>query len=356
MGTTRYAVIGSGRMGQEHISTLALIADAEITALADTDAGMLAAAADLAGPGARTFDDSRDLLAADLADALIIATPNHTHAEILLPALETGLPIMVEKPLCTTVEDCRRVIDAAAARRAPVWVAMEYRYMPPVARLVEEVRRGTVGRLRMLAIREHRNPFLRKVGDWNRFSRNTGGTMVEKCCHFFDLMRHIIAAEPVRVFASGAQDVNHLDERYDGETPDLVDNAYVVVDFETGARALLDLCMFAEASRDQEEIAAVGDRGKVECGVPSSTLLIGRRDAKDLETETVFVDPAVLAAGDHHGSTYFEHLAFLDALDGGGKPEVGLDDGLWAVAMGVAAERSIKERRPVTMAELGLGA
>ena len=113
--------------------------------------------------------------------------------------------------------------------------------------------------------------------------------------------------------------------------------------------------MFAEASRDQEEIAAVGDRGKVECGVPSSTLLIGRRDAKDLETETVFVDPAVLAAGDHHGSTYFEHLAFLAALDGG-KPEVGLDDGLWAVAMGVAAERSIKERRPVTMAELGLGA
>ncbi|MEE8270741.1 MAG: Gfo/Idh/MocA family oxidoreductase [Alphaproteobacteria bacterium] len=355
MGTTRYAVIGSGRMGQEHISTLALIADAEITALADTDAGMLAAAADLAGPGARTFDDSRDLLAADLADALIIATPNHTHAEILLPALETGLPIMVEKPLCTTVEDCRRVIDAAAARRAPVWVAMEYRYMPPVARLVEEVRRGTVGRLRMLAIREHRNPFLRKVGDWNRFSRNTGGTMVEKCCHFFDLMRHIIAAEPVRVFASGAQDVNHLDERYDGETPDLVDNAYVVVDFETGARALLDLCMFAEASRDREEIAAVGDRGKVECGVPSSTLLIGRRDAMELETETVFVDPAVLAAGDHHGSTYFEHLAFLAALDGG-KPEVGLDDGLWAVAMGVAAERSIKERRPVTMAELGLGA
>ncbi len=355
MGTTRYAVIGSGRMGQEHISTLALIADAEITALADTDAGMLAAAAELAGPGARTFDDSRDLLAADLADALIIATPNHTHAEILLPALETGLPIMVEKPLCTTVEDCRRVIDAAAARRAPVWVAMEYRYMPPVARLVEEVRRGTVGRLRMLAIREHRNPFLRKVGDWNRFSRNTGGTMVEKCCHFFDLMRHIIAAEPVRVFASGAQDVNHLDERYDGETPDLVDNAYVVVDFETGARALLDLCMFAEASRDREEIAAVGDRGKVECGVPSSTLLIGRRDAMELETETVFVDPAVLAAGDHHGSTYFEHLAFLAALDGG-KPEVGLDDGLWAVAMGVAAERSIKERRPVTMAEFGLGA
>ena len=52
---------------------------------------------------------------------------------------------------------------------------------------------GRVGTLQMLSIREHRFPFLPKVGDWNRFSRNTGGTMVEKCCHFFDLMRLIIA-------------------------------------------------------------------------------------------------------------------------------------------------------------------
>ena len=158
--------------------------------------------------------------------------------------------------------------------------------MPPVARLIEEVRAGTIGRLRMLAIREHRFPFLRKVGDWNRFARNTGGTMVEKCCHFFDLMRLIIDA-PSRCgsIASGAQDVNHLDERYDGETPDMVDNAYVIVDFEGGARALLDLCMFAEVSRDQEEIAAVGERGKVEAGVPSSTLFIGDRESGESRTE-----------------------------------------------------------------------
>jgi hypothetical protein len=56
----------------------------------------------------------------------------------------------------------------------------------------------------------------------------------------------------MRFDASAAQDVNHLDERYDGEAPDILDNAYVTVDFANGARALLDLCMFAprgEASR-----------------------------------------------------------------------------------------------------------
>ena len=355
MGTTRYAIIGAGNMGQEHMRNLALIPDAVVSAIADPDPGMRAAAAALAGPKARAFDDPSDLLAAEIADALVIATPNHTHVDFMMPALETGLPILVEKPLCTTLEDCRRVIDAAKGRPAPVCVAMEYRYMPPVTRLIEEVRAGTVGRLRMLAIREHRFPFLTKVGDWNRFARNTGGTMVEKCCHFFDLMRLIVDAEPVRVFASGAQDVNHLDECYDGEIPDMVDNAYVIVDFEGGARALLDLCMFAENSRDQEEIAAVGDRGKVEAGIPSSTLFVGLRDSAEQRTETIPVDLDILAAGNHHGSTYFEHLAFRKAIVEGARPEVDLNDGIRAVAMGLAAERSIKERRPVEMAEFGLG-
>jgi len=217
------------------------------------------------------------LVAADVCDAVVIATPNHTHHDVLLDLLPTDLHLLVEKPLCTTVPDCRRVLDAAEGREAVVWVGLEYRYMPPVARLVREVRAGAVGRVRMVHLREHRFPFLPKVGDWNRFSRNTGGTLVEKCCHFFDLMAHIVGERPERVMASGAQDVNHLDERYDGEVPDILDNAYVIVEFPGGARGLLDLCMFAEGSAHQEEVVVVGDVGKVEAFLPDSTLRTGRR-------------------------------------------------------------------------------
>ena len=53
--------------------------------------------------------------------------------------------------------------------------------------------------------------------NWNRFNANTGGTLVEKCCHFFDLMRLFAAADPVRVMASGAIDLNHKDEIYNGK-------------------------------------------------------------------------------------------------------------------------------------------
>jgi myo-inositol 2-dehydrogenase/D-chiro-inositol 1-dehydrogenase len=120
----------------------------------------------------------------------------------------------------------------------------------------------------MISIREHRFPFLKKVGDWNRFNQNTGGTLVEKCCHFFDLMRLIARAEPVRVYASGAADVNFRDERYDGRTPDILDNGFVVVDFDNGVRGMLELCMFAEGSRWQEAISVIGDSAKAEALVP----------------------------------------------------------------------------------------
>ena len=116
--------------------------------------------------------------------------------------------------------------------------------MPALAAF--DAKGATVGQRRMLSIREHRYPFLKKVDDWNRFNRYSGGTFVEKCCHFFDLMRLFLKAEPVRVFASAAQDVNHLAERYGGAQPDIWDNGYVIIDFDNGCRGMLDLCMFAD--------------------------------------------------------------------------------------------------------------
>ena len=233
--------------------------------------------------------------------------------------------------------------------------------MPPVQALLDAVRTGEAGRLQMLSIREHRFPFLPKVGDWNRFSRRTGGTLVEKCCHFFDLMRLILRSEPVRVYASGAMDVNHRDERYGGEAPDILDNAYVIVDFADGTRALLDLCMFCEGSYWQEAIAATGDRGKVECFIPGpsrfwpggaerhSELERSPREPKSPQRRTVDVDPAALAAGDHHGSTYFQHLRFNRVVREGAPVEVTLEDGLRAVRIGLAAEQSAREGRAISL-------
>jgi myo-inositol 2-dehydrogenase/D-chiro-inositol 1-dehydrogenase len=357
----RFAIIGTGLMGIEHIKNLKIRPEAQIVALSDPVKKSLDRARTALGDDANnveSFSDCGALIAArnsGLAlDAVIVASPNHTHHEVLKPLFGTGLHILCEKPLCTTLDDTRRTADAAAAHTERTgglfWVGMEYRYMPPVAEFIARIRSGAIGELRMLAIREHRFPFLRKVQDWNRFSRNTGGTMVEKCCHFFDLMRLIVGAAPVRIFCSGAMDVNHQEERYGGEKPDIIDNSYTVVEFAGGARSMLDLCMFAEGSRNQEEIAAVGDRAKLEVLIPDGDLVFSPRvgfGEKRVERNHVEVDQKVLGAGHHHGATYFQHGAFLAAIRGQGAIEVTAADGVWAVAMGLAAERSAREKRVI---------
>ena len=276
MTSLRYGIIGSGMMGVEHIENLKYVDGAEVTAIADPNPGSRELAGAIA-PRAMHYTNHRALIEDGACDAVIVASPNMTHIDVLRDLLATDLHVLVEKPLCTTVEHCYEVLDLAEGRDAITWVGLEYRYMPPIARLIEEVDAGAVGTPRMVAIREHRFPFLEKVGDWNRFSENTGGTLVEKCCHFFDLMVRIMPGTPISVFASGAQDVNHLDESYDGRTPDILDNAFVIVDFDDGGRGLLDLCMFAEATRNQEELSVVGERGKVEALIPDDVIRIGRR-------------------------------------------------------------------------------
>ncbi len=349
----RYGVVGTGMMGMEHLANLRHLDGATVTAIADPDPSSRDTAHRFV-PDAAVFTDHRDLAASGLCDAVVVATPNHTHAAVLADLLPTNLHVMVEKPLATTVADARHIVDLARDREAITWVGLEYRYMPPIARLIREAHAGTAGRLRMVAIREHRFPFLPKVGHWNRFSENTGGTLVEKCCHFFDLMVHILDDRPVRVYASGAQDVNHLDESYDGRRPDILDNAYVVLDFSGGARAMLDLCMFAEATFNQEEISVVGDEGKIEALIPENVVRIGRRGTHAIgEAEVHHVsDPRIAYVGHHHGASYLEHLDFLEAIRTGSAPRVSVEDGLLSVAIGVAAHESITETRPVALTEV----
>jgi len=356
----RFGIIGSGMMGREHIRNLLLFPQAKITALADPVEASLESARRTArdqADGIAVFDTAEAMVASGTVDAVIVASPNYTHRAVLEPLFASGIHILCEKPLCTTMEDARWAAEKAATHKGVFWTGMEYRFMPPAQVFIDQIKAGRVGRLVMLSIREHRFPFLVKVGDWNRFSRNTGGTMVEKCCHFFDLMRVIIGAEPVRVFCSGAMDVNHLDERYGGEVPDIIDNSYTVVDFANGARAMLDLNMFADGSKNQEELAAVGDQAKLEAFIPNGDLVfsprVGFNNPKKTETSHVAVDQAALDAGSHHGATYYQLEAFLKAVAGEGPVVVTADDGLRAVAMGTAAEISARENRVVAMSELG---
>jgi len=357
-----YGLIGCGMMGHEHIANINLLPEGRVSVVYDPVPELAQKAADLAGEAvvASSIDA---LLAHEALDAVVIVSPNHCHVDQLRQIVQTRpVPILCEKPLYTAPED-RAALDALFKDYPhPVWVAMEYRYMPPVAALITQAEQATGG-IKMLTVREHRFPFLPKIGDWNRFNENTGGTLVEKCCHFFDLMRFILKAEPVRVMASAGQSVNHLDETYAGRVPDIWDNGYVIIDFDSGARAMLELCMFAEGAEYQEEISAVGPKGKIECFVPGPgrfwpkalgpapvpKLVISPRAPKGPLRSEIPVDPALLEAGDHNGSTFYQHQRFNAVVRGDGHVEVSLRDGMRAVEMGLAAQRSAQTGQAVIL-------
>ena len=360
-----YGIIGCGMMGQEHMRNIALLPDTRIAAIFEPDQTM-ADAAQAAAPDAQMCRSLAELLDQSELDCLLIASPNHMHVAQFSEIAETRpLPILIEKPLYTRADDLARLVALEQTYAAPVWVGMEYRYMPPVQTFIERAESATGG-VTMLTVREHRFPFLEKVGDWNRFNRNTGGTLVEKCCHFFDLMRHILKSEPVRVMASAGQDVNHLDERYEGETPDIWDGAFVIVDFDSGARAMLELCMYAEGSAYQEEMTGVGPTGKIEARVPGPVrfwpdhlgeppvpqVIVSPRTPKGPKVVDIPVDPNLLTAGDHNGSTYYQHVRFLDMVKGKAAPEVTLHDGMRAVQMGLAAQQSAISGQAVNLEPL----
>ena len=121
---------------------------------------------------------------------------------------------------------------------------------------------------------------------------------------------------------------------------------------------MLELCMFAEGATYQEEITAIGKNGKIECLIPGPTrfwddslgpqpvpkLIISPRSPRGPTEIEVPVDPLLLNAGDHHGSTFYQHEKFQQVVLGKAQPAVTIQDGWAAVAMGMAAQRSAETR------------
>jgi PAS domain S-box-containing protein len=218
--------------------------------------------------------------------------------------------------------------------------------------VIRNVSALAAGRIHMINILEHRRPFLNKWNEWNKFSENSGGTMIEKCCHYFDLFNLIAESKPVKVYGSGGRDVNFLDFEHDGKRSDIIDNAFAIIDYENGIRACLNLCMFMFCGGAKEQIIVNGEQASIYADDhPGNTLEIkmnGREPSRRINVEA---PGGIAEVGGHSGSTYYEHLEFYKAVRNNSSPDVSVEDGYLAVAVGHAVEESIRTGLPVWMAD-----
>ncbi|THV41548.1 Gfo/Idh/MocA family protein [Glycomyces buryatensis] len=209
----RLGILGAGARGCDTYGRWALEhpARATISAVADPVPHRRERLCDAAGvANAHRFPDWRDLVAGAERiglDALVIALPDRLHVEAALAAIETGLPILLEKPAATTAADLDVLATAAREGKARIWISHVMRYQAfwqTVHRLVES---GTIGRLVTMRIEENigfwhfAHSYVR--GNW----RNLAGSapmILAKTCHDLDIIRWFAGSAPATVASAGS--------------------------------------------------------------------------------------------------------------------------------------------------------
>ncbi len=359
-----FNVIGAGMIGQEHIRVTLLEGRAAIRGIFDPNPRSIEVSEQVYAQ----FCPQRSLVVYDSlknachdpdVDGLIICTPNYTHIDITKEAIKSGKHILLEKPMATTIQDAYEITQIANNYDAVFQIGLQYRFKAIYAEaLYEALERQSIGAIKTISILEHRIPFLDKVKQWNKFSKYSGGTLVEKCCHYFDLLNVFAQSRPVRVFASGGMAVNFREFEYHGEKSDILDSAFVTVLYENGIQAGFNLCMFAPMF--YEEIMLCGDEGRLKASeyedfLPGARLktqleiLCGEQKPSRITTPCY---PPYIEETGHNGATFFEHIHFIDNIEGKETNAATPEEGFWSIVVGVAAEESVKTGQVVQIDEL----
>jgi predicted dehydrogenase len=360
----RFNVIGAGSNGQEHMRVTALEGRAAIHGIYDPNPRSIETARathSQFAPGQElVVYDSIEAACNDPAvDGLIISTPNFSHIDVIREAVQSVKHIFLEKPMATTIADAYEIVQLAENHPAVFQIGLQYRYKAMyVEAIYEAIERQSIGAVKTISILEHRVPFLDKVKQWNKFEKYSGGTLVEKCCHYFDLMNLFAGSKPVSVFATGSMAVNFIEFEYYGQKSDIIDNALVTVVYENGVRASFNLCMFAPMF--YEEITLCGDSGRLKA-YEIEDFLPAQRSKTHLEIHTgetlpsrigTPCYPAYIESSGHNGATFFEHQYFIDNIEGKPTNTASPIEGFWAVVVGAAAEESVKTGKVVQIQEL----
>ena len=355
----KFNVIGTGVNGNEHILITHMEGRAAIHGIFDPNPGSIG----LAQATFKHFEPDKDLViyasieAAcndPAVDGLIIATPNYTHLDVLRVAAKSGKHILLEKPIATTVQDAYAILQIANEYPAILQIGLQYRYKSMYHEAIQEVlHRKVLGEIKMVNIMEHRLPFLDKVNQWNKFSKYSGGTLVEKCCHYFDLLNMFAQDRAVKVFATGSQAVNFIEFEKNGEKSDILDNALVTVEYANGVRASFNLCMFSPGF--YEEISICGDEGRLkayeeETYLPTNRPTTYMEIMRGEEKPSRIIHPCYpkpIEASGHNGATFYEHIHFMDSIEGKPTNTATVEEGFWSVVVAAAAQESIKTGQPV---------
>jgi myo-inositol 2-dehydrogenase/D-chiro-inositol 1-dehydrogenase/scyllo-inositol 2-dehydrogenase (NAD+) len=338
-GALGVAVVGTGRAGLVHARNFAAgIPGARLVALADPSEEALAAGA--AETGCKgTYADPGEAIAANDVDAVVIASPTFTHADLAIAALAAGKHVLCEKPLASSLEEASAVARAAEDSDSGFLMGFMRRFDPTWASVADRVAAGEIGEP-LLVRSTGRGPGL--PPEWALDPRRSGGLIAEVNSHDVDSIRWFSGQEFESVYAVGrAAKRPDLAERH----PGFVDLILASFELSGGALGALDGACPAEYGYDAR-VEIYGSEGVAFAGDPrrGSALLIRRGEA---------VAEPVRSWRDLFAAAYRAEDAHLVAVARREvEPRTSVDDGLRALEAVFAVNRSLADGAPVTLARV----
>ncbi len=324
-------------MGKVYASTLAFgVSEVELVAVADPgEAALGEVQARFHIPHA--CRDYRDLLARPDVDAVVIASPTGTHAEVVQAAAAAGKQIFCEKPLSQDLAECDRAIRAVQEAGVKLQMGFMRRFDPPYRMAKQKIDAGEIGKPVMFKS-VSRDPKRTSL----EFARraNSGGLIVDMGVHDFDLGRWLMGSEVERVYSEGGclafPELNEVGD---------IDNAVINLRFANGALGNIDLSRNAVYGYDiRTEV--LGTEGSLWIGYLQQTpTLVLTRQGVTHDTVPYFMERFGFAYGE-------EVRVFVRHILEDTTPDVGGEDARAATAIGIAATRSLDEARPVQLSEV----
>ena len=395
----KFAIIGTGVRGVWCFGEIIKKReDAELCALCDTNMIRLKAASEKLNLSPALYTSVEEMAAKEQLDAVIITTPDHTHCEIAIKALQNKWNVLIDKPLATNVKDCRAIIDCAEKNNLTVMMGFNLRHHAVLKRLKEIIDAGTLGNIFLAENREFYDGGKTYMCRWNRFSKNSGGLWIHKGSHDFDIFNWLLGfPKPLRVSAFAAVNVltpqgipfelkngiapgpgcnecfykdkcrdsfdfNELEQKFWGgnaiekdgylrntcmylSEKDTHDNGVAMVEYENGIKVTHMECFIG--NRNDRCYTIVGDRGIAEVSLSDRTIRITPRWKGEIVTYTIAPED-----GGHGGADPALVEKFCQVLKGDSSPNSTLEHGMLATAIGQAAELSRREHRMVELSEL----
>lgn len=364
--TLRVGLVGLGlRSGvARYVDTVGH--DAEVTAVCDLLPARRAKAAELY-PNAAAFEDLDQLLDRGI-DAVIIATPDHTHEELVIAALRAEVPVFVEKPLAITIEGSDRILHTAYETGTKVYVGHNMRHMPVITTMRRLIQEGHIGEVKSIWCRHfvgHGGDYYFK--DWHADRRHTTGLLLQKGAHDIDVIHwlasgrttHVSAIGDLMVYgditARGGQGERTMGEWFDpniwppteqtglNDIVDVEDLSMVQMTLDNGVLASYQQCHF---SPDYwRNYTVIGTHGRLENFGDSAGAVVkiwnshrsGYREDTDLEV-TVEAE-----SGGHGGADPRLIREFLDFVRDGAPTQTSPVAARDAVAAGCAATESLRQ-------------